>query len=37
VIMKYKKKLAKLQSRIKDFEKMNNDKGQFHKPGSVKK
>ena len=35
--MKHKKKLAKLASRIKDFEKMDNSKGQFHKPGSIKK
>lgn len=35
--MKHKRKLVKLQSRIRDFEKMNNSKGQYHKPGSIKK
>lgn len=35
--MKQKKKEAKLRGRIKDFEQMNNDKNQFHRPGSVKK
>lgn len=35
--MKYKRRIKRLEDRIKDFEKMDNNKGQFHKPGSLKK